>query len=430
MNTGIIKHVTISKLWGIKTISTDFDEHINIFIGINGSSKTTFLNLIEATFLVDLKVFYSIDFEHVKIDLIDSSIQSITVMKFEKAGDVFIRYSFDYEEPIEIPCSEIILQRPYRLPIIYREGLNQIKEKMNNIINISWLSVNRDNSDYEDYNRHSSERFSNMVDMKLQELIKKLLVFHLQLESDANKDSLKFKEEVLSLMLYNSKFDNYNENNLKLFESTDIESMRRDLYKAFNKLGVAKDKSGIIQNHINKIQESISRISNSDRISFEDVFVLSLINRTVSIVDISKEHEMNTANIYAPLTHFWKCLKSFMPNKNFQLNADNQRDLYIELLEGSEQKQEIPITSLSSGEKQLFILLSEALLQNKTSQLFIADEPELSLHIDWQRKILNALLDLNPKAQIIVATHSPEIAGNFPQNIINMKNITIYESFK
>jgi predicted ATP-dependent endonuclease of OLD family len=62
--------------------------------------------------------------------------------------------------------------------------------------------------------------------------------------------------------------------------------------------------------------------------------------------------------------------------------------------------------------------------------LFIADEPELSLHIDWQRKILNALLDLNPKAQIIVATHSPEIAGNFPQNIINMKNITIYESFK
>ena len=38
-----IKHVSIKKLWGVKSISTDFHEHINIFIGSNGSSKTTFL---------------------------------------------------------------------------------------------------------------------------------------------------------------------------------------------------------------------------------------------------------------------------------------------------------------------------------------------------------------------------------------------------
>ena len=71
--------------------------------------------------------------------------------------------------------------------------------------------------------------------------------------------------------------------------------------------------------------------------------------------------------------------------------------------------------------------MTEALLQRGTSHLFIADEPELSLHIEWQRKILNALLDLNANAQIIVATHSPEIAGNFAENIINMKKITSYE---
>ena len=64
-----IKHVSIKKLWGVKDISTDFHEHINIFIGSNGSSKTTFLNLIEATLLCDINTFSNIEFESVEIEL-------------------------------------------------------------------------------------------------------------------------------------------------------------------------------------------------------------------------------------------------------------------------------------------------------------------------------------------------------------------------
>ena len=427
MDTSIIKHVTISKLWGIKTISTDFDEHVNIFVGINGSSKTTFLNLIEATLLVDLRVFYSIDFEYIKIDFISANVLSVKVTKQEKEGDLYINYIFDNEDPVCIDFSERMIQRSYRMSLRYNESYEIVKKRMNKLVNISWLSVNRDNPEINDYDRHEFDRFNNMVDIKLQELVKRMLVYQLHLESEANKDSLKFKEEVLSLMLYNSSFDNYNEENLKNFESTDTDSMKRDLYKAFSKLGVAKDKYELIQNHITKIKESISRISTTSTISFEDVFVLSLINRTMSIIEISKEHENTATTMFAPLTHFWKCLKDFMPNKAFLLNKEGKGELVIELSEGKTKKQSINITSLSSGEKQLFILLTEALLQNKTSQLFIADEPELSLHIDWQRKVLNALLELNPQAQIIVATHSPEIASKFPNNIVNMSNITEYE---
>ena len=82
--------------------------------------------------------------------------------------------------------------------------------------------------------------------------------------------------------------------------------------------------------------------------------------------------------------------------------------------------------TLSSGEKQLFILLTEALLQKESNYLFIADEPELSLHIKWQKQILSEMLSINPNAQIIVATHSPEVASNYPNRIINMANITSY----
>ena len=45
----------------------------------------------------------------------------------------------------------------------------------------------------------------------------------------------------------------------------------------------------------------------------------------------------------------------------------------------------------------------------KGSGIFIVDEPELSLHIDWQEKFVEAVLDANPDVQLILATHSPAI---------------------
>lgn len=422
-----IKHVSIRKIWGVKNISTDFHEHINIFIGSNGSSKTTFLNLIEAALICDINTFANIEFESIDIVFSNSCVNKLIIKKKHTEDFPVVTYIFDDGSEFEIICSEILFRSYNRAK--YRDVYMDLKNKLSEIIKFSWLSINRDNISLSEIERSRDymDKIRNMVDLKIQELTKNLLVYQLQLESEANKDSMKFKEEVLSLMLYNETFDNYNKDNIKRFENTDILSMQRDLFNAFKKLGIVKDKSEFIKKHIQKIREVISRLSNSTSISFEDVFILSLINRTISIIEISKEHEANTTNIFAPMESFWKCLESFMPNKRFLFNKTGNSDLVVELTEGNSEKQSIRLSSLSSGEKQLFILLSEALLQKKSAHLFIADEPELSLHIEWQRRILSTLLELNPNAQIIVATHSPEIAGNFPQNITNMKKITSYE---
>lgn len=423
-----IKHVSIKKLWGVKNISTDFHEHINIFIGSNGSSKTTFLNLIEATLLCDIDTFASIDFESIEIELVLEKSVEIKVVKTYTEEIPMIKYIFNRRTEYEIPCTETTF-RPYRYPIRYKEAYSNIQEMLSQLVNISWLSINRDNASFFEHERGRDyiERIRNMVDMKLQDLVNRLIVYQLQLESEANKNANKFKEEVLSLMLYNESVDIYKADNVERVISTDTNSMKKDLYSAFKALGVAKDKSEQIQTHINKIKDLISNLSAKKNITINDVFVLSLINRTLSIIEISKTHERQTREIFTPIDKFWKCLSNFMPNKEFELGKDNDGSITIVLKEGSCKDVSINITSLSSGEKQLFILLTEALLQKNMTHLFMADEPELSLHIEWQRKILNALLELNPNAQIIVATHSPEIAGNFPENITNMKIITSYE---
>ena len=69
------------------------------------------------------------------------------------------------------------------------------------------------------------------------------------------------------------------------------------------------------------------------------------------------------------------------------------------------------------------ILLVETLLQKNQPFIFLADEPEISLHIEWQAKVISSIRQLNFEAQVIVATHSPEIAGSWKGNVINMEDI-------
>jgi ABC-type cobalamin/Fe3+-siderophores transport system ATPase subunit len=64
---------------------------------------------------------------------------------------------------------------------------------------------------------------------------------------------------------------------------------------------------------------------------------------------------------------------------------------------------------LSSGEKQMLVILLTVLVQDNKPSILFMDEPEISLHLDWQRKLIQYIKELNPNVQIILATHSPGI---------------------
>ncbi len=64
---------------------------------------------------------------------------------------------------------------------------------------------------------------------------------------------------------------------------------------------------------------------------------------------------------------------------------------------------------LSSGEKQMLIILLTVLVENREPYVLLMDEPEISLHIEWQQRLLELITDLNPAAQVILTTHSPAV---------------------
>lgn len=79
---------------------------------------------------------------------------------------------------------------------------------------------------------------------------------------------------------------------------------------------------------------------------------------------------------------------------------------------------------LSSGEKQMLIILLTVLLQNRQPFVLLMDEPEVSLHIEWQQALVGLVLDLNPQTQIILTTHSPAvIMDGWADHVTNVEDI-------
>ena len=102
---------------------------------------------------------------------------------------------------------------------------------------------------------------------------------------------------------------------------------------------------------------------------------------------------------------------------NDGIGLDSLDDGDYELEESSSQdKNSLTISCLSAGEKQLLSFVAYNIFYSNT--IFFIDEPELSLHVDWQNKIFSLLKEQNPTNQFIISTHSPFVYGLFPDKEI------------
>lgn len=109
----------------------------------------------------------------------------------------------------------------------------------------------------------------------------------------------------------------------------------------------------------------------------------------------------------------------FAPNKSFN---DVNGEVFFTLTTDGDKK--ISLDRLSSGEKQLLILLFSTVTWNNEECIVFWDEPEVSLHIEWQRKLIRLMRELNPKMQLVLATHSPSILFEGWENrVLNVEEL-------
>lgn len=85
-----------------------------------------------------------------------------------------------------------------------------------------------------------------------------------------------------------------------------------------------------------------------------------------------------------------------------------EKDLVIKKISGEILK----LKDLSSGERQIIYIFLKVVNASVKKSILLMDEPEISLHMSWQEKLINEILEINSEQQLIIVTHSPAIVMN------------------
>ncbi|MBC6439289.1 MAG: ATP-binding protein [Rhodospirillales bacterium] len=208
-----------------------------------------------------------------------------------------------------------------------------------------------------------------------------------------------------------------------------VGEFKEELRKIFNELHVPHSKSNqVIDKYFSTVQELTQNVQNvvpshdSDSnakisLDMKNAGLLFSMARIGDVIAEWKRFQKKQDEIFEPRDSFIRLLDDLFFRKT--MHVDDLNELHAT----TESDEKLDVRDLSSGEKQMLILLGESLLQRGKKCIYIADEPELSLHVDWQEKLIPSLLELNPSTQIVFATHSPDIVGRFGDNVIDMESL-------
>ena len=74
----------------------------------------------------------------------------------------------------------------------------------------------------------------------------------------------------------------------------------------------------------------------------------------------------------------------------------------------------------------MLAILLTVLIEDGQPYVLFMDEPEVSLHIEWQKRLIDLIVELNPQVQIILTTHSPAVIMNgWLDKVTEVSEITI-----
>lgn len=158
-----------------------------------------------------------------------------------------------------------------------------------------------------------------------------------------------------------------------------------------------------------------------DGISVELLLKYQNVKRTEKLVKIAEEAEKQKRDVQKPLELFLSILNEFIGNgeDKKQLCIGPEGNIYMTTLNRDDK---IGLQYMLSGEKQLLTFFAHLIFGVKLGKhgIFVVDEPELSLHLSWQKMFVEKALSVNDNIQLIFATHSPEMVGRFRDRMFRL----------
>ena len=142
----------------------------------------------------------------------------------------------------------------------------------------------------------------------------------------------------------------------------------------------------------------------------------SMMYHRMAMIDATAEKQ---AEMKARIEEFCSIINGLFQETNKHIEIEGNKFNIVS------NGQILPIDALSSGEKQILLIMLRVFLLDGKESYVLLDEPENSLDISWQYKLIDTLVKLNPNAQFFITTHSPSIFGaGWGDKIIYMEDVT------
>jgi predicted ATPase len=160
-----------------------------------------------------------------------------------------------------------------------------------------------------------------------------------------------------------------------------------------NKLTKVFDKKN--NKTLNKINEIMEEIEKGD------------ISKASQIKSLREQENNIELEVYSQRNKFKDVLDSMFKDTNKNINFELIEKSFSITSKREDANIELDSLDLSSGEKQILIIFLTILLKENKPYILMMDEPENSLHSQWQIKFIENIRKLNNNVQLIIATHNP-----------------------
>ncbi|MFN4150438.1 MAG: AAA family ATPase, partial [Candidatus Sericytochromatia bacterium] len=255
---------------------------------------------------------------------------------------------------------------------------------------------------------------------KLRHVVKNRDVFNINYLITSLDDSERKKTDpfIKSILFMNESLSSSEKGDFEAdFDNLDSFSQEINIDKSLYSLLLEFSVQSRVEKKINEVYEDlIKKISNvgKDFSSIKEALrENSDIEELIKLEKIKKDINSSKNNLKdKPINTFMSILNSFFKETNREFFINKEGFLNLRCNYPDNKQLTIEWYSLSMGEKNLLTLLLLVFLNRKKEVLFLLDEPDLSMHISWQKRFIKTIAHLSPKSKFIISTHSPAMIDN------------------
>jgi len=434
-----IKHIEIEELFGVYNYSIPIENQdiskLLILYGDNGAGKTTILEIIFNLLSSEKKSGHKTKLANIKFKkimiILSNNIIISAYRKDNIIGNYFLYFKDEETDKIDILCNTVIEYNEY----VVREGLEGDDLVYNFLDKVKELNLS---IHYISDDRKIKSNLRMILDEKNDEveILENYLDTHrfqnktftlndIFLKSAIGRVEKWFKSQV-------SLADNMGQNEIKDIYFNLITGLLEDTPKTpiDTKVFFDKDEMLVRLEKLDKknqefIEYTLSVDYNLDK--YIDILKkapsinLETISNILNPYIESIETRLNAIEDTKVIIHtFVTILNEFYTSKKLSFSINN--GLKIQSIYNTEEV--LTPSMLSSGEKQLLLLFCNTITAREEASIFIIDEPELSLNVKWQRKLIDALLTFSSGSsiQFILASHSIELLTQYTANVSKLIN--------